>query len=492
MNYLIYLILFSIIIIYLYTHISIRSNTNSNQFVKHHTNEYEFAHFSPITEANKWFFPTYAFTSPLYFTISEGEAFIIPKGYWHWIKSEPKTIAVSFWNKTSSEEQPRIIKMSSPGLKEIILKNISNEKEIKVWDSALDKNVGKSSGCVITLPGYVDNMNENLLSSTLPQIKYPSDLGWNKDNSNVNLWIALGKHDTGLHCDDYDGVLEVLQGSKTIRLFHPSQSNLLLPYPVIPEWAKGKAECVSYNKYKSFGNVKGWPSARLLYESISNKKVLLEVSKHTTQSYVWGCKWQDGIMRWELYKYFYDRFTSTMVNKESSLIIESFDLFDRENPIGDTQHFYYANQIFDFTLPFYGRGTQKKIESSEEIEESIFIYDTTESWKLHYFKYIQDLKFSSYASTCICLLEKYACNEMCVWNKGSNTIFIQYLGISVNDFVEFLNTFNYPNSFVRHVTENTDKYENIPHEITIVYDITTKTPIRSGFYGIVGGPEIIS
>ena len=38
---------------------------------------------------------------------------------------------------------------------------------------------------------------------------------------------------------------------------------------------------------------------------------------------------------------------------------------------------------------------------------------------------------------------------------------------------------------ISHVRTNLDKYRDILHEITIVYDINTCKPIRSAFYGLV-------
>ena len=83
------------------------------------------------------------------------------------------------------------------------------------------------------------------------------------------------------------------------------------------------------------------------------------------------------------------------------------------------------------------------------------------------------------------ILNKYKCTHYCIHNKYTNQIFIQYLGISVDDFINFLYEFNYPNNLQIHVKDNMNKYKNIIHEITIVYDIETTKPIRSAIYGIV-------
>ena len=497
------LILFGTLCMYVHARLSCNRN-------RHHTDEYEFAHFSPITESNKSFFPTYGFTSPLHFVISEGEALVIPKNWWHWVQSDPNTVAVSYWNKSSLQVRPKILRMPKSGqvnLKTIASNRLSSkdQHDVQVWDSSkniITTKMENSGGCIITLPGYFENeldqkMNKQILYDILPHLEYPPLPGWDRHNTDANLWYAIGFHDTGLHYDDYDGVLHVLQGRKHIRLFPPSQSKHLLPYSVTPKWASGPAECVAYNKYQSYGQVRGWPSARLLYESVrskNNKQVLLEIRKavrDATQPHVWGCKWQDGVMRWELYEYFYDRFDHLPVEKadmdsKSPCIIKSIDFFDRDDPVGNMEHFYYSDQGWNLKLPFYGSGTQKQIGSSgPELHEGVFVYDTAESWKINYSKYIRDLNFPKEVIDCVHLLNAYECSELCVWNKGSNTIFVQYLGITIHDFVTFLRTFEYPAMLVEHVEENSQNYESIPHEITIVYDIATKQPVRSSFYGIV-------
>jgi hypothetical protein len=87
-------------------------------------------------------------------------------------------------------------------------------------------------------------------------------------------------------------------------------------------------------------------------------------------------------------------------------------------------------------------------------------------------------KFYSYQN-------QYNCKHICVHNKMNNQLFIQYLGITVEDFVWFLIKFGYDIHLIKHVITNMHMYRNINHEITIVYDIQTGEPIRSGFYGIL-------
>ena len=81
------------------------------------------------------------------------------------------------------------------------------------------------------------------------------------------------------------------------------------------------------------------------------------------------------------------------------------------------------------------------------------------------------------------LLDKYKCKDHAIWNKYKDQIYIQYFGISLSDFIQFLKEHKYPKKLIDHVS--THDYEEIEHEITIVYDLKTLQPVRTGFYGIL-------
>jgi hypothetical protein len=85
------------------------------------------------------------------------------------------------------------------------------------------------------------------------------------------------------------------------------------------------------------------------------------------------------------------------------------------------------------------------------------------------------------------ILYKYAsCYELCIHNKNNTQIFVQYLGISAHDFLEFLVHNDYSENIVTFVKEKMRlNLYNINNEITIVYDKSTLEIIRTGFYGII-------
>jgi hypothetical protein len=504
--------MFFIIIIFvcigIYICLYIYSSKYGNLF-RHLTDLYTFAHFSSITEKNKWVFPAYARTSPIYLEVKEGEAIYIPRKWWHWITSDKDTVAVSFWNKAndrSKRHMPSVFKMkySDTLLPELQSQVNQSSNGISLWNSKSDKIeplTTDSIGCIITLPGYANRtnakMNPTLLEKVKKYITYPN---WDPVHIDANLWICKTEHDTGLHYDDYDGILQVLKGKKYIRLFSPEQSKYLSPHSVVPGWAQGRADRMHYNKYTYIGPHNGWPSARLLYETVKEREntgVLQEINKavkESTQPLVWGCKWHNGVMRWELYQYFYHIYYHELLYPSSHYsianglgpcVIESFDLFDVSHDIkGNTIHCYHSEQGNHIELPFYGKGTQIKHGTTTHEFESQFIYDTVDGCRNNFIKYITHIGFSeSVADQCQSLLYAYECKEMCLWYKESSSIFIQYFDISFEAFCTFLRTHSYPPLLIQHVESNKNKYKNLIHEITVVYDINTLQPIRSAFYG---------
>ena len=70
-------------------------------------------------------------------------------------------------------------------------------------------------------------------------------------------------------------------------------------------------------------------------------------------------------------------------------------------------------------------------------------------------------------------------------NKFTNELFLNPFFNNLMKKKRFLDKFNYPLSLINHIKSNINKYKDINHEITIVYDIETGEPIRSAFYGLV-------
>ena len=488
-----------IILIYLLLHFYYSTSLNK----RHLTNEYNFAHFSRITDNNKWFFPQLLLTKPLKYTVIEGEALWIPRGWWHWVKSEPGTMAISYWcAERQGPMTPYTFTFEIDDTAAKIDNVLFELQNVEIWNSSTDKiNLSKiqkkNDSCIITLPGYSDDVktpysNKELYDRLKEHMSSLPVSTWEGCNVDANLWVALGYHDTGLHYDDNDGVLKVVRGRKEVLLYPPNQSHLLSPICVIPAWAKQPPRYVKYNTNEILHTLeKSFPSARLLYESIENKEVLKEITARVKgdKAYTWGCKWYNGEMRWELYVYFFDNIGGNITDdflktydpdiltkkNPEPLAIVSLDLYDRCSPVGDTKHRYYSKSPIG--LPFWGYGTQGETEE----HESVFVLDQTPNFILKFNEYMDQLEVKDVDPI---ILKKYACEQMCVFNKKEGEIFVMYLGISVQDFIAFLIENNYPARLVTHVMENLKMYEQVRHEVTIVYDIKTLKHIRTGFYGV--------
>lgn len=526
-----YFIIIAVIIYLCLMYIFIKKETNSE---RHLTNEYSYAHFSQINKDNWYLTPSLIFTSPIHLTIQEGESLFIPKGWWHWIETFGPSIAINFWCENSNSfSHPKLMSTTfqKPELHTIITKHLQRQKNVIIWDSKTDE-IYKSpklsdnnidNKYIISLPGYEGGnnvpfdkkLNNNLYSlieqyTTTPRI-------FNNKKVDMNFWISPGYHDTGLHYDDLDGILCVLQGTKKVTLYPPSDSCYLKPLSTLPHWAISSPLVFEYNTYtliKELDPNNNFPSSRLLYESIlssGNKKILgtLTTINKSASNVVWGCKLQGNDMRWEFYFYHYTSDCKRSINNthqnlyldnhcsdskhlevfkqvynQNNLIIHSFDIYVDSESVGEDIHLYYNNNS-EYNFPFYGSGKTLKLNGDISFESN-FIIDTQDNCFKNFYKYtqhigskdVQTLKHKK-------LIYLYKCQDSGIWNKRDDQIFIQYLGISIDDFIHFLKTHKYPKQFVNHVISNKDKYKNIKNEITIVFDKKTLTPIRSGFYGLL-------
>ena len=92
------------------------------------------------------------------------------------------------------------------------------------------------------------------------------------------------------------------------------------------------------------------------------------------------------------------------------------------------------------------------------------------------------LGYSDYASKLKELVFKYKCYETSIHNKNKDHIFIQYLGISLNDFVSFLKDNDYASNIINVVLN--EPY-NLNNEITIVYNLNDLKIVRSAIYGVI-------
>jgi hypothetical protein len=506
--------------------------TNNN---RHLNDEYEYAHFSEIHKYNYFLYPSLMYTHPQKYVLNENEAIWIPKGWWHWIESYD-TIAINFWVKNIKNnddddkyDHPFVIKEKLKNYDDIIEEIVNYDNKLLIWNSSDDiltenKNNKKeldNNEIIITLPGYTkdfsrnftkDKINDDLINKIKPYIKLPSFLEEIKESDiDHNLWISNKYHDTGLHYDDSYGLLCVLKGKKNITLYPPSDTRYLYPIPIIPFWANTYPIQFEYNNYTLIKNLdinSSLPSSRLLYETLkcyNNKNLIFIISdlvnRYGSYNIVWGFKLHNKIVRWEIYIYHYSSYNheekfkeisfdenqmikiKNIRNNNKNLIIHSFDLYENSN-IGKDIHFYY-NDNKRIDIPFFGKSDTLQEDGTIKFE-SYFILDKSKRFIEQYDNYMKKINYTDKKIFILkYLLLKYNCTYYCIHNKNPEQIFIQYLGISINDFILFLEEFKYPYMLIEHIKTNIDKYKDILHEITIVYNINTGKPIRSAFYGLV-------
>lgn len=481
-------LLILILILYFY-----RILQNSNN-TRHLDNSFFFAHFSKINSKNFFVYPELLLTSPIYITLHEGESIYIPAKWWHWIRSE-KSIAMNFWCLDDCQQFSKpIVLFDTIKNKDIIVDKIQNyKKDVITWNSFTDKtlpgtlNTNKNNNYIITLPGYTDN-NEKLNTELLEYIRNDISIPrYFKDNDvDINLWISTGKHDTGLHYDDKSGILSVLKGKKYVTLYPPKDTLYLHPYEVVPSWAKTYPYKVEYNVFYFNKKLKNsLPSSRLLYESLQNAKYRSEIIRTLNtvpDKSVWGCKKEGKNMRWEIYQYQYDIKESSKITpllRDHNVVITSKDVYDTPEVIGHENHIYTRDDT-SLDYPFFGHGYKNENET-----ESIFVLDYTCSFKNNFMKYMKHIGFEEHTNKFHQYLNNYTSKHICASNKFKDQLFLQYIGITVEEFLSFLIRFEYDQHLIKHVMNNMHLYRDINHEITIVYDIKTMKPVRSGFYGII-------
>ena len=460
---------------------------------KHKSTESLYAHYSPIDEYDCEKFPNLALTSPQHYTLQSGQSLYIPRGWWHWVKTTRRTFAINYWFDNELAPEPFTFNHTVDCDVQVL-----DGMLVSIWNSGKDANPkeqlslcefqefynsGLDDRCLITLKNYPPGKSNRAVKEMLAKyIHFPShpDIFATNDYD-YNIWISSNRHDTGLHYDDEDGVLTVIDGEKEIILFPPSDSNYLYPYEVSYEWANTQAFDFRYNTGQKLRPIGGISSGELLFATCNeDKRVLSNISKLYSKykdnpCLVWGLKKQGENYRWEFY--------NGTLNQE--LRITSWDIYPGQVELSSQEHYYYKlgdqNKV---GLPFWGYGKYK--DGNELLDESkVFVIDGYKAFSKNYDAYMTELGYELIKDKFKDLiLDKYTCYNICIHNKKPGEIFVQYLGLTNEEFVEFLTTNAYPNHIISFVTQQIDKGAyHINNEVTIVYNTETQEVIRSGFYG---------
>jgi hypothetical protein len=226
---------------------------------------------------------------------------------------------------------------------------------------------------------------------------------------------------------------------------------------------------------------------------------------------------EGGVLRLELYFYYNKRlnFTPEEVLKEYAIFLKilekyganikllqnlldnipltpstiwSYDLFDNDILFGDKINFYTENKIKDKDIIYWGNQFTKDINGKSK--EGLFLcfykgYDLNLSKDLNYNFNLNQLKSAEL------ILKKYNCKEYNISNKkeanGETIFFVQYFGISDEEYEQFLLKNKYPSSILLNYQQNKQFYKSMSKEITEVYQIKDLDFClkRSAVYGLI-------
>jgi hypothetical protein len=221
--------------------------------------------------------------------------------------------------------------------------NILSSSDVCIWNSSINpfletKTIMKGdkffkkledNKYFLTVDEYnEDNDLNNLIKKKfIEKCELPNYLTQNKlELEDANMWISSNYTDSGLHFDDTDGLLYVLDGEKQITLYSPNDSKYLEPFSTLPIYARQKPLFMYYNEYSIIKEIAGKPSELILFKSLEylarSKKVFemiekIHFLKENEKKLIWGCKKHNNVYRWEVYYYHYEHNDIEKINKDS-------------------------------------------------------------------------------------------------------------------------------------------------------------------------------
>ena len=243
-------------------------------------------------------------------------------------------------------------------------------------------------------------------------------------------------------------------------------------------WKNSSAIDCIYNLYKKNKKIEGPSSANLLYETCKDDTFAIKLIYQLIKIFhgedfinktIWGYKKCGNEYKWELYNY-----------EESLCTIKSFEIYLVDNSTKKSiSEFFDEYHLIENNDEFYF-GYIYRVKYSIKIKLGEFLLDDEFNFKNNFSKYLKKLNYD-FNLTKLEILNKYNCKYICIHQKYNDEFYIQYIGISKEDFINFLVEQNYDLNLINHY-ENNDY--NISNEITLVYDKNFNVK-RSAFYGIV-------
>ena len=501
---------------------------------RHHSDAYNFGHMSDIDAWDTARYPDLSQTSPQYFVLRGGDSLLIPKGWWHWVRTTLPSISVNYWwDGSSAQPEHKIGALADwtegRRIRQSMLETYGKNQQVITWNCIDNSHnrvtleelftVHRDFSYLITLNNPAMHGNKSLLLDCTPKASsLPTAFNNFKiEEGERNLWISMGKHCSGMHYDDNDGLLCLIEGEKHIVLVPPSDSHLLQPLPLIPEYATSPSFALKCNMYLRSTTLAA-PHARLLYESFiaaqAPKQVQqvpcelwLKMPPHRGRN-VFGVKWTGTEIRWEFYHYGFsdtrkERNDMTLVPfthaarnvflptaalrtiygsvRDYGPSIVSFDVYPREDPIGDMLHVYYQNEEGS-------RGNAMKIHDNTIFtmweSEWICLQKEGSSFSLKSAWAALQLP-AEHADFFEGELGRYEAEDAILTRKlheGRTVVLLQWCGVSFDSFRQFLEVRKWP-QHLRDYCKN--ELEAHSHEIGELWDVETRAFMRSAFYGAV-------
>jgi hypothetical protein len=559
-----------------------------------------YAHFSRITEHNKHLFPDFAKASPQKFILHPGDVLFIPSKWWHWVKSfGSRSISINFWFdrippstlnilseskatdprvfKDAVKEWPALTKWTNEYLSEVSEKCVPGG--VWIWrDSfSLKERISMSEfieqyasnkdefAYLITLKDYEHKdspSNTRLLDALDTDIWFPRIPDTNPRNSNDdstedvesnrdiqyghNFWMNFGGIDTGLHYDDQHGFLCVVDGTKEVTLYPPTDSIYLYPYPNDRiELSKADQRRFMCNLYKDLGPVEPCRlnSVEMLEITLETAPALAEYTKKMQAVFgpgniVYGIKNDNGIIRWEYYFYGIDRLCSTYQNRNklfktraynshmtmdrilkfhtdlyasdpekkrendkilsaarrinrAGLTVFSLD-FDEETALSgklEKLNLYYT-MVDEIEVPFvlkedtFTFDGETLIKSIQYIARYDQVFTDTDSFT-EKFRKVGLTDGDIFTLFRFCSGSPYKCKTVSLVNKREE-MGIYFFGISPDAFLKFLLEYKYPPRLVEMVASNYDDLKSMELEVGFHFlkGIGMPLPTRTAFYGL--------
>jgi hypothetical protein len=385
------------------------------------------------------------------------------------------------------------------------------------------------------------------LSSGQPSNMAPDEgPGGKIEKLGSNFWMNFGGIDTGLHFDDEDGFLCVVDGTKQVTLYPPQDSIYLAPYPLEKPSLLRNHRHFMYNLYLDFGPLQlptgtnpktVMDSSSLLELTLKKAPNLARYARQLQDHFgagriVYGVKNRAGVIQWEFYFYGIDKsntseqdrsslFATPAYNQDLHLreylkfhaatlhpqtpldpqLVDKIDLagltvysvdFNEESAMTGnlTKINIYRTATPKIAVPFalseytYNIGGENLINSVQYIALFTEVFSSSAVFETSCVRVgIQPIDIANLAK--FCNGAPYVCRSVSLVNKREE-IGIYFFGISYATFLKFLIDYQYPPDLFHFTIEHSIDISRLQLEVGFHFPKGSQTgvPSRTAFYGL--------